>query len=43
VLKVPSVVVPEEFNYLLNPSHPDRDNIRIKAPVVYHFDSRLTR
>lgn len=43
VLKVPSVVVPEEFNYLLNPSHPDWDKIHIKPPVVYHFDPRLTR
>ena len=23
VLRVPSIVVPDEFNYLLNPSHPD--------------------
>jgi RES domain-containing protein len=43
VLKVPSVVVPEEFNFLLNPSHPDWDHIHIKAPVVYPFDPRLTR
>jgi RES domain-containing protein len=43
VLQVPSVVVPEEFNYLLNPNHPDWDQIQIKAPGVYHLDSRLTR
>jgi RES domain-containing protein len=41
VLKVPSVVVPEEFNYLLNPAHPDFDKIRIGSPVKYRFDPRL--
>ena len=29
VLKVPSVVVPEEYNYLLNPNHPDFEKITI--------------
>jgi len=43
VLMVPSVVVPEEFNYLLNPVHPDFEKIEIGRPVVYHFDPRLGR
>ena len=43
VLKVPSVVVPEEFNYLLNPTHPDFKKIEIGRPMVYHFDPRLSR
>ena len=42
VLKVPSVVVPEEYNYLINPSHPDFKKIEIGSPVVYHFDPRLS-
>ena len=42
VLKVPSVVVPEEFNYLINPAHSDLARIEIGRPVVYHFDPRLT-
>ena len=41
VLKVPSVVVPEEFNYLLNPAHPAFKKIEIGKPVIYHFDPRL--
>lgn len=41
VLKVPSVVVPEEFNFLLNPTHPDFKKIEIGNPIVYHFDPRL--
>ncbi len=43
VLKVPSVVVPEEFNYLINPAHPDFARIEIGRPVVYHFDPRLAK
>ncbi len=42
VLRVPSVIVPEEFNYLINPAHPDFAKIEIGQPVVYHFDPRLT-
>lgn len=42
VLKVPSVVVPAEHNYLLNPNHKDWKYIKIGQPIVYHFDPRLT-
>jgi RES domain-containing protein len=40
-LKVPSVVVPEEYNYLLNPVHPDFEKIAIGTPIKYRFDPRL--
>ena len=43
VLKVPSVVIPAEFNYLLNPGHPDWKLIKIQKPVLYQFDPRLSR
>jgi RES domain-containing protein len=43
VLKVPSVVVPAEHNYLLNPGHPDWKRIKIKKPELYSFDPRLFR
>ncbi len=43
VLKVPSVVVPEEYNYLLNPAHPEFDEITIGSPIKYRFDPRLAR
>jgi len=43
VLRVPSVVVPEEFNYLINPAHTDFAKIEIGRPVVYHFDPRLAK
>jgi RES domain-containing protein len=41
VLKVPSVVIPEEYNYLLSPSHPEFAKITIGNPINYRFDLRL--
>lgn len=40
-LRVPSVVVPGEFNYLLNPAHPDFKRVRIGKPEPFSFDPRL--
>jgi RES domain-containing protein len=31
VLEVPSAIIPEEYNYLLNPAHPKFDQIEIGA------------
>ena len=41
LLRVPSVVVPSEFNYVVNPRHPDFGRIRIGAPMPFPFDPRL--
>jgi RES domain-containing protein len=41
VLKLPSAVVPEEFNYVLNPAHPDFGKISIGKPRVFKADPRL--
>ena len=41
VLKVSSVVVPGEFNYLLNPRHPDFSKIRVHNPVPFLYDDRM--
>ena len=41
ILKVPSAIVPSEFNYLLNPNHPDFHRITIGKPVRFRIDSRL--
>lgn len=43
VLRVPSSVVLGEFNYLLNPTHPDFARITVGKPEPFEFDSRLTR
>ncbi|MFN3850496.1 MAG: RES family NAD+ phosphorylase [Spirosomataceae bacterium] len=41
VLKVPSSIVPQEFNYLINPNHPDAKNIKIIGKTPMRFDSRF--
>lgn len=41
VLKVPSVVVPEEHNFLFNPQHPDFKKIRFGKPQKLNFDPRI--
>ena len=41
VLVVPSAVVPQENNYLLNPEHPDFEKIAITTPEPFTFDSRM--
>jgi RES domain-containing protein len=43
VLRVPSVLVPEESNFLLNPRHPDFGKIGISRPHAFRFDPRLAR
>lgn len=40
-LRVPSVIVPVEWNVLLNPRHPDFQNIRISDPEPFGFDTRM--
>jgi RES domain-containing protein len=40
ILRVPSVLIPEEQNYLLNPAHPDFRHIRISTPAKFTFDPR---
>ncbi len=41
VLSVPSTIIPSERNFLLNPLHPDFNNITISDPEPFSFDSRL--
>lgn len=43
VLRVPSAIVPEESNYLLNPAHQDFGRIEIGPPEDILIDSRLLR
>lgn len=43
VLRVPSVVVPGESNYVLNPAHPGFTRITIGAPMAFPFDLRLAK
>lgn len=41
VLAVPSAVVPQEWNYLLNPAHRDMRGIRAGRPERLRLDARL--
>lgn len=40
-LRLPSAIVAGEFNYLLNPAHPDFKRVRIGKPEPFAFDPRL--
>ncbi len=41
VLEIPSVVIPTEKNYLINPEHPLVGTLRIHPPHPFAFDKRL--
>jgi RES domain-containing protein len=41
VLAVPSIIIPEELNYVLYPAHPDFRKITIGKPQDFAFDARL--
>ncbi|MCC8409871.1 RES family NAD+ phosphorylase [Mucilaginibacter sp. UR6-1] len=41
ILSVPSIIVPAEFNYLINPRHPDMEKARIVNVSPFRFDDRL--
>jgi RES domain-containing protein len=42
-LRVPSVVIPSERNFLLNPLHPEARFIRVVRTMRFSFDQRLLR
>lgn len=41
VLKVPGSIVPQEYNYLINPNHPDAKKIKVLSKTLLKFDSRF--
>ncbi len=41
MLAVPSAIIPDETNYVLNPAHPDFKRVTISKPVPFNFDLRL--
>ncbi len=40
-LRVPSVLMPEEYNFLLNPAHPDFKKVKIVSQRTLTLDDRL--
>ncbi|UCD35344.1 MAG: RES family NAD+ phosphorylase [Nitrospiraceae bacterium] len=41
VLRVPSAIIPEEYNLVLNPRHPDFRKIKIGRPRSFSLDERM--
>lgn len=41
ILKVPGTFIREEFNYLINPLHPDFNKLAIGNPQQFVFDPRV--
>src|SRR2546425_1067229 len=40
-LAVPSAIVPEAWNYVLNPAHPEFASLEISASRPFRFDARI--
>jgi RES domain-containing protein len=43
ILAVPSVVIPNELNYLINPAHPETRRVKILSVDPFALDVRLYR
>jgi len=41
VLKVPSAIIPKEYNFMIHAEHPDFKSIRLKETEEFYFDPRL--
>lgn len=41
ILQVPSATVVGDYNYLVNPRHPDFNKVQLKTKEAFVFDSRL--
>ena len=41
LLRVPSAIVPEEGNILVNPRHPEARKLRVASTRPFRFDARL--
>jgi len=41
VLQVPSALVRTDWNFLINPDHPEMDKVNIKEVLHFQFDSRI--
>ena len=41
VLSVPSALIPQEHNYLINPAHPEMAQVRVDQIEEYSYDQRF--
>lgn len=42
-LKVPSVIIPDEYNIILNPLHPDIWDCKVVSTIPFVFDQRVSK
>ena len=42
-LKVPSVIIPDEFNIILNPLHPHIRDCKVVSTIPFVFDQRVSK
>lgn len=42
-LKVPSVIIPDEFNIILNPLHPEIHGCKVLSTTPFLFDKRVSK
>ncbi|KKJ78715.1 hypothetical protein WH95_01140 [Kiloniella litopenaei] len=42
-LQIPSAIVKDEYNLLINPNHPDANTIKIVDEADFYYDPRLQR
>lgn len=43
LLRVPSAIVRQEWNVLINPAHPDARGLRLEPPAPFNFDPRMRK
>jgi len=41
ILRVPSTIIPSEYDYLINPLHTDFNSLKIYKPLPFSFDPRM--
>lgn len=41
LLRVPSVVVPQSWNYVINPHHPDFSSVQLRRYGLFVYDKRI--
>jgi RES domain-containing protein len=42
-LKVPTVIIPDEFNIIINPLHPDIQDCKVISSIPFVFDKRVSK